>query len=1037
MASKENIYFLRSFLLLIEGGLYISKEILSRECQKSENDLDELLKINERKLKHLFHDKQYKKLFPKFGKADINNWDLQLSVGVLINVFGSNLKAEKHKLRALSDLRNDIYMHCTDAALDESKYEEVIEELNDTITTLASTFDISVQQHCSNYIKQFTTGPLEAVRPSLPTLKGFSQLCQKKFKVGVETELVIGGPSSTWTNLCEHNLDTIFNHAESMASEDGRFQEIKENVERMLSYMERNKDVIFKGCKKTLSNEEEEQRHVVEISSEENIHENKAMAMTSRDVHKETKLIKQSEISLLLNFELQSEEALPQMLQTFKGTQFSDSLTKVADSLSRYCGSEITLKSSVNVGALLEALEESVFDKDALDKESESIYAKTSKEDELTLSVNDDMTSERIYTITSKEADLQSLQGTEEERVAVSVTDQKKQEDGYTRNSETESEYTEFDRTEASRRRGYIPGNYVRQDEDINTCGDLTNELEKVLLRRRAALEKSSSNEKVHRRGIVQTHIQADAPPIARKPSPGTIRRRRNTWHQSSDTVQPWDIEQTQKTVTPQPSMIDQKKLNMIWKRREENKTQIYDECELISKFLENMSSSIVHVWPAYDTKANDDIVFVVLTSKGIEDNLQVKDKLKKTGYNVFVIHVDSCSKESEQVLQKLDQLETNQCFSKLEDLGSVINKHSDRLLRNHQYISAISGSNVRSERFSLGQSEHLVSFQPCIVLYVIAKGKIPLHENKFEDNLDGIPVDVREGIFQRTILPSERYSKPVKMGCQITSNKTPLESFGTLGGFFYHKDFGLCGVTCAHVVLEEATIHDIRGEKKIWSKEESPMVFHPNTTQHEYKLGPVKEAVYRTGSEDSSGIDIAVFKIEGAAPDSGFFPEESEMCFETGRTLGTSDLKYNTPVLKYGRTTALTRGYIEFENITVRMIKYERKYTLGSNEYTFLLKNQIAVRPELNSCTQLFNDFGDSGAFVFVKDSDNQLVCIGICVGKLNTHGIIIPISAVKGDLGISKFCDFRWHRLSEKIKEMDEKLDTILDRLSRISSQ
>ncbi|XP_060578024.1 uncharacterized protein LOC132735141 [Ruditapes philippinarum] len=508
-----------------------------------------------------------------------------------------------------------------------------------------------------------------------------------------------------------------------------------------------------------------------------------------------------------------------------------------------------------------------------------------------------------------------------------------------------------------------------------------------------------------------------------------------NTGAPAEKVLKTVDVRVNKLRVTAQPSMIDQKELNMMWKRTDKNKHEIYEECERISKFIENMSSSIVHVWPAYDTNANDDIVFVVITTKDIDDDLQVKDKLEKTGYNVFVTRVDSCSKESEQVLQKVDQLETNQCFSKLEDLGSVINKHSDRLLRNHQYLSAISGSNVRSERFSLGQSEHFVSFQSCIVLYVIAKGKIPLHENKFEDNLDGIPVDVREGIFQRTILPSERYSKPVKMGCQITSNRT--QSFGTLGGFFYHEDFGLCGVTCAHVVLDEAMIHDLRGEKKVWSREESPMVFHPNTTQDEYKLGPVKEAVYRTGSEDSSGIDIAVFKIEGATPDSGFFPEEPEMCFETGRTLGTSDLKKKTPVFKYGRTTALTRGYIEFENTTVRMIKFERKYTLGSNEYTFLLKNQIEVRPESSLCTQLFNDFGDSGAFVFVKDSDNQLVCIGICVGKLNTNGVVIPITAVKGDLGITKFCDFRLNRLCEKIKEMDKKLDTILVRLPSNSMQ
>ncbi|XP_060565138.1 proline-serine-threonine phosphatase-interacting protein 1-like [Ruditapes philippinarum] len=44
------------------------------------------------------------------------------------------------------------------------------------------------------------------------------------------------------------------------------------------------------------------------------------------------------------------------------------------------------------------------------------------------------------------------------------------------------------------------------------------------------------------------------APPIARKPSPGTIRRRRNTWHQSTDTVQLREIEQTQKPGSPIPS---------------------------------------------------------------------------------------------------------------------------------------------------------------------------------------------------------------------------------------------------------------------------------------------------------------------------------------------------------------------------------------------------------------------------------------------------------------------------------------------------
>ncbi|XP_060560324.1 uncharacterized protein LOC132720251 [Ruditapes philippinarum] len=51
---------------------------------------------------------------------------------------------------------------------------------------------------------------------------------------------------------------------------------------------------------------------------------------------------------------------------------------------------------------------------------------------------------------------------------------------------------------EVSGRRGYIPAYYVKKAEDKNPSGDLTNELEAVLLRRRATLEKRTSNENVN-----------------------------------------------------------------------------------------------------------------------------------------------------------------------------------------------------------------------------------------------------------------------------------------------------------------------------------------------------------------------------------------------------------------------------------------------------------------------------------------------------------------------------------------------------------
>ncbi|XP_060566188.1 uncharacterized protein LOC132725125 [Ruditapes philippinarum] len=114
------------------------------------------------------------------------------------------------------------------------------------------------------------------------------------------------------------------------------------------------------------------------------IHKNQGKGKRRTAVNKEKQLINQSETSLFLNIELQSEEALPLMLQSFHGKQFSDSLKKVADSFSRHHGGDITLKASMDVGAMLEALEESVSSDVTVAKgtsTAESTYEMTSIDD--------------------------------------------------------------------------------------------------------------------------------------------------------------------------------------------------------------------------------------------------------------------------------------------------------------------------------------------------------------------------------------------------------------------------------------------------------------------------------------------------------------------------------------------------------------------------------------------------------------------------------------------------------------------------------
>ncbi|XP_053389042.1 uncharacterized protein LOC128552068 [Mercenaria mercenaria] len=316
MATEENTYFLRSFLLLVEGGLYSSRETLGRECQKAGGNLDALLKQCENKLKHEFHGKHYDKLFPQYGTTDINKWDLQLSVGVLINVFGRSLSlTEKQKLRALRDLRNEIYMHCASASLDQKKYEEVQEELEDIITTLAATFDKPVRDRCSAYITQFATGPLDGVKPSIATLNGFSQTCQKKLKIGLHTELVVGGPSDYWINLCEHTLDTILNNAESMASEGAGFEEIEKNVKKQECY-----------CFLEMSSSEEVGHRHLEISSENDDHA-KLMQGTEEEFSQKA----ENKHPLRLDLECTSKNGLLHILNSFKDDDFSGHLKSVAD----------------------------------------------------------------------------------------------------------------------------------------------------------------------------------------------------------------------------------------------------------------------------------------------------------------------------------------------------------------------------------------------------------------------------------------------------------------------------------------------------------------------------------------------------------------------------------------------------------------------------------------------------------------------------------------------------------------------------------
>ncbi|XP_053382785.1 uncharacterized protein LOC128549656 isoform X6 [Mercenaria mercenaria] len=302
MATTENEYYLRTILLLAEGGSYISKQILYKELP---GDLNKLLKHFEHKLKHELHDKQIEKLFPRNGNTFVDTWDLQMLIIVVLRLFHKSLKYEdKRNLQYIKMLRNEVQAHSSSVTLDDVQYENIKDHLTDALTSLASGFGENVQQECRSFINKYTSGPLDVMsaRECLKQLQNndvlFKQVLEKiessnndicthlnasqkslsddvknvsqqmkdlentlieklqrldagiyrkKVKVGMHVELSLGGPTEEWILLMERTLNDVFN--EAYKTSGGKFEDIKKIVDELLEDIKQNTTINFKGSK--------------------------------------------------------------------------------------------------------------------------------------------------------------------------------------------------------------------------------------------------------------------------------------------------------------------------------------------------------------------------------------------------------------------------------------------------------------------------------------------------------------------------------------------------------------------------------------------------------------------------------------------------------------------------------------------------------------------------------------------------------------------------------------------------------------------
>ena len=202
-----------------------------------------------------------------------------------------------------------------------------------------------------------------------------------------------------------------------------------------------------------------------------------------------------------------------------------------------------------------------------------------------------------------------------------------------------------------------------------------------------------------------------------------------------------------------------------------------------------------------------------------------------------------------------------------LKRLQECLDAHTEHLMNEHSNLLIVSASKVKSTRY--GESDASLERKACIVLYVNVKGIIPIHEAPFPVELDGIPVDVRESVFENYKKPDEYFEKLV-LGCRIQS---AYALSGTLGGFVELRTGELGCLTCCHVFKESEKAPKKKDVIKMESLQKKS-VFQPSVRKEDYQFGEVIQCI-DCQHYKNIGVDAALIKITCATriPTTGKFP--------------------------------------------------------------------------------------------------------------------------------------------------------------------
>ena len=130
---------------------------------------------------------------------------------------------------------------------------------------------------------------------------------------------------------------------------------------------------------------------------------------------------------------------------------------------------------------------------------------------------------------------------------------------------------------------------------------------------------------------------------------------------------------------------------------------------------------------------------------------------------------------------------------SQVNYVSKIINKNLP-VFSKHRNITAIHPS--------LKVTNSKQTNDPCIRVYVLGKGDIPLGESEIPNSVEDFPVDIVDGFWCETLgtpkpLTAHRQEKYLRLGASIGTTSTS----GTLGAILEDNDGGLYLLSCDHVI--------------------------------------------------------------------------------------------------------------------------------------------------------------------------------------------------------------------------------------------